>query len=48
MLSKKFASNIQDWNYEDTAAFARNWRAKLFFNYLVSIVIIVVTFYAWR
>jgi hypothetical protein len=33
-LSKKFASDIQDWNYEDTAAFASvlNWRSKLFFN----------------
>jgi hypothetical protein len=33
-LSKKFASDIQNWNYEDTAAFASvlNWRSKLFFN----------------
>jgi hypothetical protein len=33
-LAKKFATDIQDWNYEDTAAFASvlNWRSRLFFN----------------
>jgi hypothetical protein len=33
-LLKKYATNIQDWNYEDTNAFASvlNWRAKLFFK----------------